>query len=172
MACLLLRTKLSVLQMLKKIVKYTLRTLLVVLLLVLLIPALLYIPAVQDFIRGKAVGYASEALGMELSVGRIRLAFPLRLTVEETLLVDRADTLVDCGKLSVDIALWPLIRKEVVVRSFELDGSRPTTGTPREVWICASPPDNWRSKSPGPTCGPRSAGIAGSRFPTATSSST
>ena len=121
MACLLQRTKLSVLQMLKKIVKYTLRTLLVVLLLVLLIPALLYIPAVQDFIRGKAVGYASEALGMELSVGRIRLAFPLRLTVEETLLVDRADTLVDCGKLSVDIALWPLIRKEVVVRSFELD---------------------------------------------------
>ena len=120
MACLLQRTKLSVLQMLKKIVKYTLRTLLV-LLLVLLIPALLYIPAVQDFIRGKAVGYASEALGMELSVGRIRLAFPLRLTVEETLLVDRADTLVDCGKLSVDIALWPLIRKEVVVRSFELD---------------------------------------------------
>ena len=121
MACLLQRTKLSVLQMLKKIVKYTLRTLLVVLLLVLLIPALFYIPAVQDFIRGKAVGYASEALGMELSVGRIRLAFPLRLTVEETLLVDRADTLVDCGKLSVDIALWPLIRKEVVVRSFELD---------------------------------------------------
>lgn len=121
MACLLQRTKLSVLQMLKKIVKYTLRTLLVVLLLVLLIPALLYIPAVQDFIRGKAVGYASEALGMELSVGRIRLAFPLRLTVEETLLVDRADTLVDCGKLSVDVALWPLIRKEVVVRSFELD---------------------------------------------------
>ena len=121
MACLLQRTKLSVLQMLKKIVKYTLRTLLVVLLLVLLIPALLYIPPVQDFIRGKAVGYASEALGMELSVGRIRLAFPLRLTVEETLLVDRADTLVDCGKLSVDVALWPLIRKEVVVRSFELD---------------------------------------------------
>lgn len=121
MACLLQRTKLSVLQMLKKIVKYTLRTLLVALLLVLLIPALLYIPAVQDFIRGKAVGYASEALGMELSVGRIRLAFPLRLTVEKTLLVDRADTLVDCGKLSVDVALWPLIRKEVVVRSFELD---------------------------------------------------
>ena len=121
MACLLQRTKLSVLQMLKKIVKYTLRTLLVVLLLVLLIPALLYIPAVQDFIRGKAVGYASGALGMELSVGRIRLAFPLRLTVEETLLVDRTDTLVDCGKLSVDVALWPLIRKEVVVRSFELD---------------------------------------------------
>ena len=56
MACLLQRTKLSVLQMLKKIVKYTLRTLLVVLLLELMITALLYIQAVQDFIRGTAVG--------------------------------------------------------------------------------------------------------------------
>lgn len=107
--------------MLRKIIKYTLRTLIVILLAVLLAPALLYVPAVQDFIRGKAVGYASEALGMDLSVGRIRLAFPLRLTVEETLLIDRADTLVDCGRLSLDVALWPLIRKEVVVRSFELD---------------------------------------------------
>ena len=107
--------------MLRKIVKYTLRTLIFILLAVLLAPTLLYVPAVQDFIRGKAVGYASEALGMDLSVGRIRLAFPLRLTVEETLLIDRADTLVDCGRLSLDVALWPLIRKEVVVRSFELD---------------------------------------------------
>ena len=107
--------------MLRKIVKYTLRTLIVILLAVLLAPTLLYVPAVQDFIRGKAVGYASEALGMDLSVSRIRLAFPLRLTVEETLLIDRADTLVDCGRLSLDVALWPLIRKEVVVRSFELD---------------------------------------------------
>ncbi len=121
MACLLLRRESFVLQMLKKIVKYTLRTLLVILLVALLIPALLYVPAVQDFIRGKAVGYASEALGMDLSIGRIRLAFPLRLTVEETLLVDRTDTLVDCGRLSLDVALWPLLRKEVVVRSFELD---------------------------------------------------
>ena len=63
--------------MLRKIIKYTLRTLIVILLAVLLAPALLYVPAVQDFIRGKAVGYASEALGMDLSVGRIRLAFPL-----------------------------------------------------------------------------------------------
>ena len=45
--------------MLKKILKYTFRTLLVILLVLMLVPALLYIPAVQDFVRGKAVGYAS-----------------------------------------------------------------------------------------------------------------
>ncbi|MFQ7501920.1 MAG: hypothetical protein ACLRMJ_00025 [Alistipes finegoldii] len=55
--------------MLKKILKYTFRTLLVILLVLMLVPALLYIPAVQDFVRGKAIGYASRTLGMDLSVG-------------------------------------------------------------------------------------------------------
>ena len=54
--------------MLKKIIKYTLRALLVVLVVLILVPALLYIPAVQDFVRKRAVGYASRALGMDLSV--------------------------------------------------------------------------------------------------------
>lgn len=107
--------------MLRKILKYTFGTLFVILLVLLLAVASLYIPAVQDFIRKKAVGYASGALGMELSVGRLRLAFPLRLSVENTLLIDKADTLVDCGRLALDVAPWPLLRKEVVVRSFELE---------------------------------------------------
>ena len=98
--------------MLKKILKHTLRTLLVILLVLLLVPALLYVPAVQDLARRRAVAYASRTLGMEVSVERIRLAFPLRLTV---------DTLLRCGRLSLDAALWPLIRKEVVIRSFALE---------------------------------------------------
>lgn len=106
--------------MLKKIMKHTLRTLAGLLLAVLLLPALLYVPAVQDLVRRKAAAYASQALGMELSVERLRLAFPLRLTVEGTLLRDGADTLLRCGRLSLDAALWPLLRKEVVVDRFEL----------------------------------------------------
>ena len=107
--------------MLKKIIKYTLRALLVVLVVLILVPALLYIPAVQDFVRKRAVGYASRALGMDLSVERLRLSFPLRLSVDNTLLVDKADTLLSCGRLSLDVALWPLVRKEVVIRSFGLE---------------------------------------------------
>ena len=42
--------------MLKKIIKYTLRALLVVLVVLILVPALLYIPAGQDFVRKRAVG--------------------------------------------------------------------------------------------------------------------
>lgn len=106
--------------MLKKILKYTFRTLLVILLVLILVPALLYIPAVQDFVRGKAVGYASRTLGMDLSVERLRLSFPLRLSVDNTLLTDKGDTLLSCGHLSLDVAVWPLLRKEVAVRSLEL----------------------------------------------------
>ena len=106
--------------MLKKIMKHTLRTLAVLLLVALLLPALLYVPAVQDLVRRKAAAYASQALGMELSVERLRLSFPLRLTVEGTLLRDGADTLLRCGRLSLDAALWPLLRREVAVDRFEL----------------------------------------------------
>ena len=106
--------------MLKKILKYTFRTLLVILLVLMLVPALLYIPAVQDFVRGKAVGYASRTLGMDLSVERLRLSFPLRLSVDNTLLSDKGDTLLSCGHLSLEVAVWPLLRKEVAVRSLEL----------------------------------------------------
>jgi len=58
---------------------------------------------------------------MDLSVERLRLSFPLRLSVDNTLLVDKADTLLSCGRLSLDVALWPLVRKEVVIRSFALE---------------------------------------------------
>lgn len=100
--------------------KHTLRTLAGLLLAVLLLPALLYVPAVQDLVRRKATAYASRALDMELSVERLRLSFPLRLTVEGTLLRDGADTLLRCGRLSLDAALWPLLRREVAVDRFEL----------------------------------------------------
>lgn len=106
--------------MLKKIMKHTLRTLAGLLLAVLLLPTLLYVPAVQNLVRRKAAAYASQALGMELSVERLRLSFPLRLTVEGTLLRDGADTLLRCGRLSLDAALWPLLRREVAVDRFEL----------------------------------------------------
>lgn len=107
--------------MLKKILKYTLRTLLVIFIVLVLIVALIYIPGVQNFVRKHGVKYASEALGMDVSVGRLRLAFPLRLTVDDALLEDRGDTILYGRRLRLDVALWPLLHREVVVRTFELD---------------------------------------------------
>lgn len=75
---------------------------------------------------------------MEVSVERIRLAFPLRLTVDNTLLADRTDTLLRCGRLSLDAALWPLIRKEVVIRSFALERVAAHYKDTLAAWTCAA----------------------------------
>ncbi len=48
------------------------------LVLVLLIIVLLYIPPVQDYLRKEATVRASAATGMEITVDRIDLRFPLR----------------------------------------------------------------------------------------------
>ena len=104
----------------RKIVKYTLRTLLGLVAALVLIPASLYIPAVQDFVRVRAERSVARSLGMELSIGRIRLAFPLRLSADDVLLRQRGDTLVRCGRLSLDVALLPLLRSRAVIRNIKL----------------------------------------------------
>lgn len=109
--------------MLKKAVKYTLRTLAVVLLLPFLLGALLYIPGIQNYIRQQAEQQVARHLGMDLSVGSIRLRFPLRLVIAETCLSQQGDTLLACERFAVDIAPLPLIRREVDVRRLELTGT-------------------------------------------------
>lgn len=105
--------------MIRKIIKYTLRTLTVLLGLVLLLLVALYLPPVQDFIKDKAVAYLSDNFGMKLSVERLRLKFPLRLAIDDAEAVTTSgDTLFSCGTLRADVALLPLLRKEVVVRQF------------------------------------------------------
>ena len=47
-----------------------------------LLMVLLYVPPVQDFIRRQAVSIASESTGLEISVDRIGLRFPLDLVVD------------------------------------------------------------------------------------------
>ena len=94
------------------------------LLLLLLLPALCYIPGIQELIRREAERQAARALGMELSIGRIRLAFPLRLTVTETRLVERGDTLLSCGRLALDVSPGPLLRRRIDIRRLQLDDTR------------------------------------------------
>ncbi|WP_298064552.1 translocation/assembly module TamB domain-containing protein [uncultured Rikenella sp.] len=105
--------------MIRKIVKYTLRVLAILLGLALLLFATLYLPPVQDFIRKKTSAYISEKFGMQLSVERLRLKFPLQLAVDDAQAVaETGDTLFAFRTLRADISLLPLLRKEVVVKQF------------------------------------------------------
>ncbi len=68
---------------LRKLFKYILRIILVLFSLIVLVMILLYVPAVQSFVKGQAEQYVNNNLDMKLSVGRILLKFPLDLAVEK-----------------------------------------------------------------------------------------
>ena len=85
------------------------------LLLFVLLMALLYVPPVQNIIRQKATEIASEATGMNISVQRIDLRFPLNLLVRGVKVVQEPDTLLDLQRLSVRVQAWPLLKGQVEV---------------------------------------------------------
>jgi len=49
----------------------------------LLLMVLLYLPPVQNFVCDKAAAVASESLGMDITIGRVDLRFPLNLLVRD-----------------------------------------------------------------------------------------
>lgn len=89
--------------------------------LLLLVSVLVYTPPVQNFIKDKAAAAVSESLGMDLSIGRIRLRFPIRLSVDNTTLITTGgDTLTRVGHLGVGVAVGPLFHGEVLVPRLEI----------------------------------------------------
>lgn len=98
--------------------------------LVLLLSILLYIPPFQDFAIKQATKYASNATGMRIGIEKIRLSFPLNLTVHgvEVIAVPN-DTLLTLKSLMVSIHPLPLLKKEVLVEAIDLRGVTANTGT-------------------------------------------
>lgn len=92
---------------------------------------LLYVPPIQSFIRKQATAMASDATGMEITVERIDLRFPLNLLVHDVLVVQPADsagymqhpdTLLRLDKLNVRVEAWPLFKGRVEVNDITLTG--------------------------------------------------
>ena len=65
----------------RKWLKWVVWILLTPIILFAILMVLLYIPPVQNLIRKQATAIASEATGMDISVERIDLRFPLNLLV-------------------------------------------------------------------------------------------
>lgn len=85
---------------------------------------LLYVPPVQNLIRKQATAIASDVTGMNISVERIDLRFPLNLLVRGVQVVqaehdaaDRLhpDTLLHLGSLNVHVQALPLLKGRVEV---------------------------------------------------------
>ena len=87
-------------KVLRKVLKYILRGVLFLWGVIVLLVLLLYIPAVQDYVKTKVESYAAVNLGVNLSVKRVLLKFPLDLYVEKVYVEQvKGDTLLAAGQI-------------------------------------------------------------------------
>ena len=85
---------------------------------------LLYLPPIQQLAVDKATALASEATGLNISVGRIALSFPLDLVVKDVQAIspEYNDTLLDLERLEVHVQLLPLLKRKVEIDGISLGG--------------------------------------------------
>lgn len=93
----------------------------------LLLAVLIYIPPVQNFVVHRVAASLSESTGVQCTVERVRLAFPLDLAVHGVTAVEKGDTLLDAKHLRLNVALMPLFSGRADIDGFELYGLKLNT---------------------------------------------
>lgn len=95
------------------------------LLLILVLAVALYIPVVQDMATQHVAHYASELLGKEVKIGRLRIGFPLHLEARNIALWEAGqDTLASVGRVELSLNPMPLLRGEVSAPQLTLESLR------------------------------------------------
>ena len=102
--------------------------------LIIVLSLLFYFPPFQRWAVGKVTAYASEEMNMQISVGHVRLAFPLDLSLRDVKVLQPndslknvTDTVADIGEVVVDVQLMPLLSKQVMIDQFEFNNMKVNT---------------------------------------------
>ena len=97
--------------------------------LVLLVSLLLYVPPVQNYVAGKAMKYVSASTGIDIRFERVRLSFPLNLSVRNALVsTANSDTLAYLDRMTVEVGLRELIDGNIYVKKIWLESLEMNTG--------------------------------------------
>lgn len=108
----------------KRLFRYFVRFLLCVFGLLFLIIIALYIPFIQDFATDKTADLLSRKTGWNISVGEVRLRFPLTLRIGEVeALTASSDTLMYLQRFETSVALSPLFKKQIHIRHILLQNA-------------------------------------------------
>lgn len=108
----------------KRWLKWVIGIVLFPIVLMLLAILLVYLPPIQKFAKNKASEIAAETLGMDVSIGKVALRFPLSLVIKNAYVSDSVDTVMYVKKLSVHIPFAPLLRQQIEVNGIELQDAR------------------------------------------------
>jgi hypothetical protein len=104
----------------KKVFKWLCIAVATPIVLFLLAAVAFYLPPVQQFVKNRVTDYLSEKTGMEISIERVRLAFPLDLSVNRMRAIDHGDTLVAADALRLNVRVKPLLHRVIDISGFEL----------------------------------------------------
>ena len=89
------------------------------------LPFAAYIPWVQNKAADLAAEYASEKTGMDISVGDVRVKFPLDVTASDVQVIDQnGDTLFKADEVKANVKPKPLLDKKVEVDNASLKGAK------------------------------------------------
>ncbi|MFI5452314.1 translocation/assembly module TamB domain-containing protein [Pedobacter sp. UC225_61] len=93
--------------------------------LVILVAVSLNIPAVQNFVKNRAITYLKNKTKTEIRLESIKIALPKDVVLNKFYIEDRkGDTLLYAEKLQVDISLFKLLKNTVEVNNIELKNIR------------------------------------------------
>ncbi|MDQ7947552.1 MAG: translocation/assembly module TamB domain-containing protein [Pedobacter sp.] len=110
---------------LRKGLKILLWTIGSIILLVVLLALSLNIPAVQNFVKDRAITYLKKKTKTEIRLESVKIAFPKDVVLNKFYIEDRkGDTLLYAEKLQADISLFKLLKNTVEVNNLELKNIR------------------------------------------------
>ena len=119
-----------------------------VVVIVALLPAALYIPAVQNNVKTLVAEKVSEATGYDVEIGRFLLKFPVDVSVERfSVTAQQLDTLVSGSVARVDVRLIPLLMGDIVVRGIELENARYKMVSPDSSMLFSAKVRRWAARA-------------------------
>ena len=107
----------------KKIAIIALKVLSGIIVLAVLLPALLFIPFVQNCVKDVAIRNVAESTGWDITLDRILLRFPLNLSLTNFSAVENGDTLIAASRMDVSVMVAPLLNLKAVVAKADLEGA-------------------------------------------------
>ena len=106
----------------KKIAQWASIIVMTPIMLFLLLAILIYIPPIQNLAVHRVADYLSENMGINFKVEKVRLAFPLDLSVHHVTATEQGDTLLDAQSMRLNVQLLPLFKGQANVDGVELYG--------------------------------------------------
>jgi hypothetical protein len=117
----------KLLHLLKKTLRVLLWCIVSIIALLLLFTILIQVPAVQNFVKDKAVSYLQNKIKTKVSLDRIAVNFPKEIVLEGFYFEDqKKDTLLSGKRLEADIDLFKLISSELEINSISLQNASAT----------------------------------------------